>query len=173
MIWVARILCSFWNSYDDNQLQRYFHTSAIINKQHMYIYGGVVKSEGQQFTNSFVVYNLESGEYHSLNDNIKVMRRKKTLSTSKSTSSIRSSSYKPEKLLAQDLEVFANAKLPKLAQHTMTSISKHILYIYGGQTEKGAASNSLYRFNIESMEWVKVRCSSCHTLESSLPALYG
>ncbi|EFC39791.1 BTB domain-containing protein [Naegleria gruberi] len=167
MIWIARLLGSFWKSCNDNQLQRYFHSSVIINKQYMYIYGGADKAEGQHFSNSFVVYNLESGEYHCLNDVIKILRRKKAIKPT----GIRT--IKPEKLNRNDYELFPNAKLPKLSQHTMTQVSKCTLYIYGGQLEKGTASNSLYRFDIESMEWLKVKCSARHSAQDILPALYG
>lgn len=171
MIWVARLLGSFWKSCNDNQLQRFFHSSVIINKQHMYIYGGIDKADGHHVTNSFVVYNLESGEYHCLNDVIKILRKKKV--QSKPVPSGIRSITKSEKVFRNDYEVYPNAKLPKLSQHTMTPISKCTLYIYGGQLEKGTASNTLYQFNIESMEWLKVRCTARHSLESNLPSLFG
>nr|CAG4708822.1 unnamed protein product [Naegleria fowleri] len=139
----------------------------------MYIYGGVDKVEGQQVTNSFVVYDLESGEYHCLNDVIKILRKKKVTKSHSATTSLTKRSNKHEKLIRNDYEVFENAKLPKLFQHTMVALSKSVLYIYGGQLEKGTPSNALYQFNIESMEWVKVKCTARHSTEPNLPALFG
>ncbi|KAL9645396.1 hypothetical protein ABK040_002595 [Willaertia magna] len=173
MRWDSRVLGSFFsNSYDDNQLQRYYHTSTIIDKQ-IFIYGGVVKGEGDPVTNSFVVYDLESGEHHALNDEIKILRKKKrnNLDSNKQKSN--------KEILASyntsnsKYEVYEHAKLPALAQHTMNSVSKHTIYVYGGRNNHNEVSNVLYQFNIESLEWVRVKCESNFSKDPSLPHLYG
>jgi N-acetylneuraminic acid mutarotase len=134
MRWDCRILGSFWDSgqSDAQLLQRYHHTTAVHNRINMYIFGGMGQQQQQednnnnnnnkqwQPTNEFLEYNLESGEYHLLNNDI----------------------------------VFESGDaLPALAQHSMTLVGENQLYIYGGKTVQGNASNQLYRFDISNNHW--------------------
>ncbi|KAL0483271.1 leucine-zipper-like transcriptional regulator [Acrasis kona] len=78
MIWTSRVLCSFWDANNKAQvglLERYNHTSAIHQDKFMYLYGGLVIEHGGEnsatsatTTNSFLRYNLETGEYQTLNE---------------------------------------------------------------------------------------------------------
>jgi hypothetical protein len=118
----------------------------------MYVFGGYRRSSNisskdkndsckfPQFvpTNEFFEYNLESGEYHLLNNDI-----------------------------VHDMQ--ESVKLPLLAEHSMVLVGDRYLYIYGGRTEKGKASNQLYKFDILTDCW--------HLLEDddseSHPCRYG
>jgi hypothetical protein len=69
MRWNSRVLCSFWDANNSQQLlQRYHHTCVIYENKHMFLYGGIVADNKN--TNSFIKYNLESGEYNTLNGSI-------------------------------------------------------------------------------------------------------
>jgi N-acetylneuraminic acid mutarotase len=77
MRWNSRVLCSFWDANNNAQqlLQRYHHTCVIYENKYMFLYGGLVNEHSSSATsvtttNSFIKYNLETGEYSTLNRTI-------------------------------------------------------------------------------------------------------